>query len=111
MPVRAGPAWPLDRGSRFRWRHGRANERRPGGSYLPNPSSAFQELPRDNQPLYLAGAFADGAKLYVAIKLLDRIILDEAVPAMNLYCFVGDANRRLGSEQLRHGGLSRDAHT
>ena len=55
----------------------------------------FQQLARDDQALNFAGAFADGAELDVAIELLDRIIFDEAVAAVDLDGFVGDARRRI----------------
>src|ERR1017187_7053868 len=69
----------------------------------------FQKLPCDHQTLNLAGAFPDGAQLHVAIKLLHRVILDEAVAAVDLHGLAGDAHRRLGSEQLGHGGFARQA--
>ena len=45
----------------------------------------------------------------VAIELLDRIILDEAVAAVDLHRFVGDAHRDLAREQLRHRRFLGDA--
>src|SRR5581483_2722719 len=67
--------------------------------------SALQQLPRDHQALDLAGAFADGAQLGVAIKLFDRIILDEAVSAVNLDSFIRHPHGDFGSIQLGHGGF------
>src|SRR5258708_1576525 len=64
-----------------------------------------QNLARDHQPLNLAGAFADGAQLHVAIEFLHRVILEEAVPTMNLHGFIGHANRGLGGKQLGHRRL------
>ena len=69
----------------------------------------FEQLPRDHQPLDLAGAFADGAELDVAVELLHRIVLDEAVAAVNLDGLVRDAHGGLGREQLGHGGFAGDA--
>ena len=37
----------------------------------------LQQLPRDHQPLDLAGAFADGAELHVTIKFFRGIVFDE----------------------------------
>src|SRR3954471_761845 len=48
----------------------------------------FQQLARDDQPLNLAGPLADRAEFHVAIKLLDGIIFDKSVTAMNLQCLV-----------------------
>src|SRR6266481_6122210 len=48
-----------------------------------------EELPGNHQFLNFAGAFADGAELHVAVKLLRWIVLDEAVSAMNLHALVG----------------------
>src|SRR5438093_932352 len=56
-----------------------------------------QQLPRDHQPLHFARAFANRAQLDVAEIFLGRIVLDEAVAAMNLDALLGDA----------HGDLAR----
>src|ERR1019366_8451227 len=58
------------------------------GELLPIQST-LQDLARDDQALNFAGAFADGAELDVAVKLLGRIVLDKSVAAMNLHPFVG----------------------
>src|SRR4051812_30242713 len=42
----------------------------------------LEQIAGDHQALDLAGTFADGAKLHVAIKLFRRIVLDEAVAAV-----------------------------
>src|SRR5271166_6435807 len=74
-------------------------------------SSVLQDLPRDDQPLDLAGAFADGAELYVTIELLSRIVLDEPVAAVNLHSFVGTLHRDLTRVQLRHRGFKGGFHS
>ena len=61
-------------------------------------SIGLQQLPRDHQPLDFAGAFADGAQLGVAKEFLHRIVLDEAVAAVDLHGFIGDAHGGLGGE-------------
>src|SRR5260370_1076896 len=53
---------------------------------------ALEQLPRDHQALDLAGALADGAQLHVAIEFLDRIVLGEAVAAVDLQRFVRRAD-------------------
>ena len=58
----------------------------------------FSKLPRDHQPLDFAGAFTDGAQLHVAIKFLHRIVFDEAIAAVDLHRFVGDAHGDLGGD-------------
>src|ERR1700675_1318667 len=64
---------------------------------------------RDDEALNFAGAFADGAELHVAVILLRRIILDEAVTAVNLHGFVGDAHGHFTGVELRHARFARDA--
>src|SRR5579872_161163 len=59
----------------------------------------------DDQALDFAGAFADGAELHVAVKLLRGIVLDEAVAAENLHGFVGHAHGGLAGVELGHAGL------
>src|ERR1700747_3122337 len=68
-----------------------------------------QELPRNNQLLDFASAFADGAELYVAIKLFRGIILDEAVAAVNLYALVGDADGDFAGKKFGHAGFAGEA--
>src|SRR5271167_4331772 len=74
-------------------------------------SSVLQDLPRDDQPLDLAGAFADGAELYITIELLGRIVLDEPVAAVNLHSFVGTLHCDLARVQLRHRGFKGGFHS
>src|SRR5580700_3520228 len=97
--------------SDFRWRlwRVRANARRQRESYGTIPSFALEELPRDHQALDLAGAFANGAQLDVAIELFDRIVLGETVTAVDLHRLVGGAHRNFGSKQFGHGRLLGDA--
>src|SRR5215813_4633336 len=66
-----------------------------------------QYLSRDDQSLDLARAFADRAEFNVPVEFFGRIFLDEAVAAVNLYTFVGDAHGDLTCVKLRHGGLGR----
>src|SRR5580704_15747280 len=54
----------------------------------------LQQLPGDHQTLDLAGAFADRTQLHIAIELLDRIVLDEAIAAMYLDRFPRDPDGR-----------------
>src|SRR5947209_5657959 len=63
----------------------------------------LQQLAGDDHALDLAGAFADGAELYVAIELLRGIVLDEPIAAVDLHAFVGTAHCDFAGEQLRHG--------
>ena len=67
------------------------------GDEIVEPARAItllQQLPRDHQALDLAGAFADGAELDVAVELLDRVVLDEAVAAVDLHGLVRRCARR-----------------
>jgi hypothetical protein len=59
-------------------------------------AAALEQLPRDHQPLDLAGALADGAQLRVAIKLLDRIVFREPVAAVT--CTASFATRTATSD-------------
>src|SRR5688572_19640769 len=61
-----------------------------------------QELTRNDQALDFAGALADGAEFYVTEELLGRIVLDESVPAVNLYGFFSGPNGNLARIQLGH---------
>src|ERR1017187_7123066 len=73
-------------------------------------ASVLQDLAGDDQPLNFAGAFADGAELDVAVKLLSGIILDKSVAAVNLHSFVGALHRDLAGIQFGHGRLQRGLH-
>src|SRR3954469_19857244 len=44
----------------------------------------LQQLPCDDQTLNLAGAFADGAQLHVAVELLGWVVFDEPVATVDL---------------------------
>ena len=68
-----------------------------------------EQLSRNNQTLNFAGALADGAKFYVTVKLFCGIVLDEAVAAVNLHAFVGDADGHLTGKQLGHAGFAGEA--
>src|SRR4051812_5531666 len=71
--------------------------------------SSRQELPRDDQPLNLARAFADCGELDVAEEFLGRVVLDEAVAAVNLHAVVGDLDGDLARVELGHRRLQRRA--
>src|SRR5258707_11411932 len=45
------------------------------------------------------------SKLHVAIKLFRRIVLDEAVAAVDLHALVGAAHRHLTGVEFRHRGF------
>ena len=77
----------------------------PSISHCPIPCPfllSLQHFPRNHQPLNLAGPLPDRAQLHVAIKLLRRIVLDEAIPAMQLHPFLANPHRDLTRIQLRH---------
>src|SRR5436305_1176365 len=65
-------------------------------------------LARVNQPLDFTRALADGAQLDVTIELLDRVVLDEAVAAMDLDRLIANSNRHFGREELGHRRLFGD---
>ncbi len=56
-----------------------------------------------------ACALADGAKLYVAVELFNRVIFDEAITAVDLKRLIGSFDRHFGSEKLGHGRFFGDA--
>src|ERR1700674_3358609 len=70
-----------------------------------------EDLARNDHALNFAGAFADGAQLYVAVKLLRRIVLDESVSAKHLHRLVGHAHRNFAGVELGHARLAREAQT
>src|SRR5271166_5982965 len=74
-------------------------------------SSILQDLPRDDQPLNLAGSLANGAQLHITIELLGGIVLDEPVAAVNLNSFVGTLHCDLARVQLRHRGFKGGFHS
>src|SRR5271167_2138277 len=65
----------------------------------------LQNLPRDHQTLDLAGPFADSAQFHVAVELLCRIVLDEAVAAVNLHALIGAAHGDLAAIEFCHRGF------
>src|ERR1017187_353603 len=73
--------------------------------------SVLEDLPCDDQPLNFAGALANRAQLYIAVKLLGGIVLDKSIAAVNLHALVGAAHRNLAAVELRHRGLERGLHT
>src|SRR5579884_2011875 len=52
----------------------------------------LQQVAGDDETLDLAGPFADGAELDVAVELFCGIVLDESVAAVDLHAFVGAAD-------------------
>src|SRR5207245_10684351 len=62
--------------------------------------SFAKELPGNHQALNLARAFANRAQLHVAIVFLRRIVFDKAVPAVNLYAFVGHLHSNFARKQF-----------
>src|SRR5580698_1453823 len=68
-----------------------------------------ENLAGDDHALDLAGAFADGAELHVAIKLFGRIVFDEAVAAVDLHRLVGHANSNFAGVEFGHAGFLGDA--
>ena len=52
----------------------------------------------DDHALNLAGAFADGAELDVPVELLHRVVLDEAIAAVDLHRLVRHPAGRLFGE-------------
>ena len=74
------------------------NEKRPTRNVFLRP----QQLARDHHPLYLAGPFPNRTQLRIAPILFSRIILDEAVTAVNLDRLFGDAHSHFACVELRH---------
>src|ERR1041385_5900564 len=70
----------------------------------------LQQFPGNHNPLDFAGAFADGAELHVAIKLFRRIILDEAVAAVDLHAFICALHSHFTGIELGHGRFLRRLH-
>src|SRR5688572_23799176 len=95
----------MARGSRAKTRSARVGfDTR--GSALPS-----QQLPRNHEALDLAGALADRTELHVAEVLLRRVVLHEAVSAMDLHAFLRGPHRDLARVELgdrRGGGGARD---
>src|SRR3712207_8549040 len=55
--------------------------------------------------------FRSGRELHIAKELLGRVVLHEAVAAVNLDAILRRAHRNLARVQLRHGGFERHATT
>src|SRR4051794_34936721 len=66
-------------------------------------------LARDHEPLDLRRALVELHDLRVAHELLDRVVLDEAVAAVDLDGVGGDLHRAVGGEALGVRGLERVA--
>src|SRR5215471_2519008 len=72
-------------------------------------SPAMSLSASDDEPLDLARPLADGGQLDVAKVLLGRVVLDEAVAAVNLHAVVGYLHGHLAGVELRHRRLQRRA--
>src|SRR5512145_1120415 len=70
-------------------------------------SSVLDERRRDDEPLDLRGALVDLRDLGVAEMALRGVLLDVAVPAVDLDPLDAGPHRRLGRIQLRHRRLLR----
>src|SRR4051794_1079635 len=68
-----------------------------------------QRLASDDEPLDLRGALVELHDLRVAHQLLDRVLLDEAVPAVDLHGVGGDLHRGVRGEALGVRGGQRVA--
>src|SRR5688572_10223906 len=80
------------------------------GSPASTPSvieSGGKQLPGDDEPLNLARAFADRREFHVTEVFLGRVVLDEAVAAMNLHAVLGGADRDLAGIELGHRRFER----
>src|ERR1700722_17551261 len=62
-----------------------------------------QNLAGDDQALDFAGSLTYRAQLYVAVELLYRIVLDEAVAPVQLHRLIADLHRDFTGHQLGHG--------
>src|ERR1700733_8831021 len=62
----------------------------------------IQDLAGNDKPLNLAGTFADGAKLDVAVELLHWVVLDKAVPPVELHRLITHPHRYFAGHQLSH---------
>src|SRR5436190_17007951 len=67
--------------------------------------SSRQQLPGDDEPLDLARALADGGELHVAEVFLRRVVLHEAVAAVDLDAVVGHLDGDLARIQFGHRRL------
>src|SRR6187549_2643516 len=84
---------------------GRGYRRSPNPSSVPWPRRCLAaELARDHHLLDLVGALADREDLGVAIEAADRVLLDEAVAAVDLHRLLGRFDREAAGDQLRLGG-------
>src|SRR5262245_41352145 len=95
---------PCGQGAGLVWRFGSGGGR---GGLLDVPRQ--QRLARDHEPLDLRGALVELHDLRVAHELLDGVVLDEAVAAVDLDGVGGDLHRAVGGEALRVRGLERVA--
>src|SRR5258706_5833374 len=81
----------------------------------PRPSAVIprhslaQQAPGDDHPLDLARPLADRAELDVAVVLLGREVLDEAVAAEDLHALLRRPDGHFRRVELGHGRELRDA--
>src|SRR5687767_2850598 len=64
-----------------------------------------QYMPRDDEPMNLAGPFSDGHQAGVAVNPLDRIFTRVPVPAVDLDGVAANTFCHFGGEHFRHGGF------
>src|SRR5262245_39036365 len=70
---------------------------------------ARHEMAGDDQSLNLARALADRGQLHVAEELLGRVVLHEAVAAVDLHAVFGGAHGNLARIELGHRGFDAGA--
>src|SRR5580704_18626932 len=73
------------------------------GRYLPDVQPG--DRPPDDHALDLAGALEDGEDLRVSVPPLDGVLPGITVPAEDLDRLLGDPDRGLARDQLRHGSF------
>src|SRR5439155_5584070 len=103
---RRGPATPLVVAAFSEPDLGGERDDRPG--WLVD-AARQQRLARDDQPLDLRGALVELHDLRVAHELLDGVVLDEAVAAVDLHGVGRDLHRGVRGEALVVRGLQRVA--
>src|SRR5262249_10864833 len=68
-----------------------------------------EQLARDDNFLNFCGASAVSAELHVAKNFSPGIFFNEAVTAVNLYAFIGDADRDFAGKKLCHARFAAEA--
>src|SRR5277367_2182652 len=97
----SGPRMTADSGSGMALKRG--DRRRTGGSS--SKSMSCREFARDQDLLHLVGAIVNLKDPRVTVEFLHRVVVDEAVAAVDLNRRRADALAHLGGEQLGHRGL------